>query len=119
MLKKTTVSVGLAAAASAGVLLFTGSPASAQTIPAQNLAAYGQTTGTSPAERHWRGHEDDIRGHWWGNEWGENWRHHRRHHVHHRGWSHHGHHRDWTKSHNTSHHVVIKSTNVTKVSVGG
>lgn len=111
MLKKTTVSAGLAAAASAGVLLLTGSPASAQAGPASAPTSTGhvQTTGTS-ADRHWNDHRNDFRGRWWGHAWGENWRHHPRHHVHNRGWK--QAHRDAT--------VVIKSsTTTTKVSVGG
>jgi hypothetical protein len=114
MLKKTTASVGLAVAASAGVLLFTGSPASAQTISAsaQTPTAYVQTTGTSTG-RHWKDHRDDSWGHHSARYWDEYWRHHR----HHR----HSHHHGWKQNHsdNAATHQVVISRSTTKVSVGG
>jgi phage terminase Nu1 subunit (DNA packaging protein) len=66
MVKKTIASVGLAAAATAGALLLTGSPASAQTTPASARAnvAYVQTSAVS-TERHP------------GDDWGYRWGHHR------------------------------------------
>jgi len=64
MMNKTIASVGLAAAATAGALLLTGSPASAQTT---------QTPGTAPvrtsvvADHHYRDHHRaDHRHYRWG-----------------------------------------------------
>jgi hypothetical protein len=114
MLKKTTASVGLAVAASAGVLLFTGPPASAQTVPAsaRTSTAYVQTTGMSN-ERHWNDHRDGSWGHHSYRSWDARWRHHPHHrHFHHHGRAQHHH------SHATSHQVVISSS-ITKVSIGG
>jgi hypothetical protein len=55
MMKKTVASVGIAAAASAGALLLTGSPASAQTTPA---SARATVTYVQQAQHH-----GDDRGH--------------------------------------------------------
>jgi hypothetical protein len=115
MLKKTTASVGLAVAASAGVLLFTGPPASAQTVPAsaQTSTAYVQTTGTSN-ERHWSDHRDGTWGHRSYHHRDAYWRHHR-HHGHHRHYGPGHHHTGWSQHHRgdaTTHQVVISSTTI-------
>lgn len=79
MMKKTIASVGLATAATAGALLLTGSPASAQTTqtPARADVAYVQT---SAVARHH--HPRDHRGHRWGYDRGY-YRHHHHHGNHH------------------------------------
>jgi hypothetical protein len=87
MMKKTVASLGIAAAASAGALLLTGSPASAQTTPASARAgvAYVHTS----AERRYgdhRGHD-----HWRGDYY-----------RHHHGWNRNG---DDTR-------IVISNTNI-------
>jgi hypothetical protein len=64
MTKKTIASVGLAAAATAGALLLTGSPASAQTAHASGPAHVR----TSVVADHYRG-----------DRWGHRWGHHRYH----------------------------------------
>lgn len=78
MMKKTIASVGIAAAASAGALLLTGSPASAQTTPASARVgvAYVQQA-QDRGDHHFSGHR---------------WHHdedyyYQRHHHH--GWNHH------------------------------
>jgi len=76
MMKKTVASLGVAAAASAGVLLLTGSPASAQTTPASARSdlAYVQTS-EGAQWRHHGGHH-----HWRGHHYGY-------HHGYHHGWN--------------------------------
>lgn len=147
MLKKTTASVGLAVAASAGVLLFTGSSASAQTAPvsAKSTPAYVQTTMTStehlstehpslghqsagqqPIGHYWGHPRDDLWGHGWGHHWNGHWGHHRQWHQHghqhgHQQ-GHHGHFQQhgW-KGHHTSgistHRIETSSGTVIKVTV--
>lgn len=80
MMKKTIASVGLAAAATAGALLLTGSPASAQTTqaPTRTGVAYVQTSAV--AEHHTRDHRDH-RDHW-GHRWGYDRDYYRSHHHH-------------------------------------
>jgi hypothetical protein len=86
MMKKTIASVGLAAAATAGALLLTGSPASAQTTqaPTRTGVAYVQTSAV--AEHHTRDNRDhrdyrDYRDHW-GHRWGYDRDYYRSHHHH-------------------------------------
>jgi hypothetical protein len=62
MMKKTIASVGLAAAATAGALLLTGSPASAQTTQAPARADVAYVQANAVAEHHF----GDYRGHRWG-----------------------------------------------------
>lgn len=94
MMKKTVASLGIAAAASAGALLLTGSPASAQTTASARTAAYAQQA---------QGH-GDHRGHG------------RVHHWHHDGdyYGHHHHswYRNWNRDYDDT-RVVISHTNVT------
>lgn len=93
MMKKTIASVGLAAAATAGALLLTGSPASAQTTPASARAnvAYVQTSAVS-TEHRW----GDHRGHRYG---------------HHRNYQRY-HHPYWYRHYNVDlHRVVIRNSN--------
>lgn len=89
MMKKTIASLGIAAAASAGALLLTGSPASAQTTPAsaQGGVAYAQQVQVR-ADHHFRSHRwhhDEHRYYYW----------HRHHYYQHRD---HGWNRGWDRN---------------------
>jgi hypothetical protein len=96
MMKKTVASLGIAAAASAGALLLTGSPASAQTTASARTVAYAQQAD----------HHADHRGHG------------RIHHWHHDGdyYGYYGHHhhswsRHWNRDYDDT-RIEISNTNV-------
>lgn len=77
MMKKTIASVGIAAAASAGALLLTGSPASAQTTPASARAdvayvQHAQVRGDDHFRSHrWHHDEDHYRHDYY--HWNHHW----------------------------------------------
>jgi Ni/Co efflux regulator RcnB len=92
MMKKTVASLGIAAAASAGALLLTGSPASAQTTTVARTVASGQGYAQQS------GHYGDHRGHG------------RVHHWHHHG-DYYGHHHHWYRGYDDT-RIEISDTHV-------
>jgi len=103
MMNKTVASVGIAAAASAGALLLTGSPASAQTTP---------VSARTVADAQEAQHQGDHRGHG------------RVHHWHHDGDYYGHHHHGWSRSWNRDHRdhddirIVIRDSD-TAIAVRG